>query len=80
MDRATLESFADSRRPEPEYRPEDEIIISKNYPDSSVLPRKITQKTAILPRKITRKLVELKGKQYAKQLRQLLTCLYLTPD
>lgn len=32
MDRAVLESFADSRRPEPEYRPEDEIIISKTYP------------------------------------------------
>ena len=32
MDRAALESFADSRRPEPEYRPEDEIIISKTYP------------------------------------------------
>ena len=61
MDRAALESFADSRSPEPEYRPEDEIIISKTYPinqeptqetypDSSGVTHLITQKTAILPR------------------------------
>ena len=31
MDRAALESFADSRRPEQEYRPEDEIIISQYF-------------------------------------------------
>ncbi len=33
MDRAALESFANSKRPEPEYRPEDEIVLSKNRPD-----------------------------------------------
>ena len=41
MDRAALESFADSRRPEPEYRPEEEIIISKTYP----INQEPTQKT-----------------------------------
>ena len=40
MDRADLESFADSRRPEPEYRPEDEIIIAKTYPINQKTPRK----------------------------------------
>lgn len=43
-----------------------------------ILPRKITRKTISLPRKITQKQTELYGKQYAKQLRQLLICLYQT--
>ena len=32
MDRAALESFAESKRPEPEFRPEDEIILTKKCP------------------------------------------------
>lgn len=38
MDRAALENFANSKRPAPEYRPEDEIKLSGTNP--------ITQKTA----------------------------------
>ena len=51
MDRAALESFADSRRPEPEYRPEDEIIIAKTYP----INQKTTQKTYPINQETTQK-------------------------
>lgn len=40
MDRAALESFADSKRPEPEYRPEDEIVIGKNHPENEKTAQK----------------------------------------
>ena len=40
MDRDDLERFAESQRPSPEFRPEDEIHVVENYPES----QKTTQK------------------------------------
>lgn len=51
MDRAALESFADSRRPEPEYRPEDEIVIDKSYS----INQRTTQKSHLDSSNITQK-------------------------
>lgn len=66
MDRKDLENFADSKKPAPEYRPEDEIILTneKTYP----INQKTTRKTYLINQKPTQKNYPINSDQERKPI------------
>ncbi len=64
MNRTDLEAFADSKVPEPEYRPEDEIVIGKTYPINA----EPTQKTYPINAEPTQKTYPINSVQRTKPI------------